>query len=587
MKSSKSKISYRCSWSRCWWIWGFITTSRLETCLDWYQGVHLGNCICMSTWPRSWKLTWNRCVLPELLDSRITSQHWLQLSDTQRQSACCLLHHHMSLWHSIHMSMVSCLTNLEIDSVSVHPSVLVLDWSFPGFFMYPVPISIVGFLIFMFTDSFGARYFSTFLFIFVFAINGTLYSWIAGAIPRPRAKRAAAYAFINSIGNSASIWTSFTYRPQDAPHYRPALGICIALQGVAALLGVWLRIILQRENKRLDRMQNEDVQLTEKDLAKLKKTADFEGIDLAAARRLQKTYRYMIWGTSRRLLDLCRCSRLSLIIRLKACMIRALEVESSGAFDIELLSTSISSEMCRPVAHLFCALESRLCYTASKVIHPGGAPLTPGVWEPAPPRKWLGYWKMQSSESTILTLGGSIQLCSIPSCSNSINWTSNTLSPTLLDPFSRNLIIMPDTIQAQQHSTDTRTKSHPICPRITSLSLQTFPIPSLLVQLRMRIVDPPVDQIEDVSRDDRSKCHCPPILTQSVNTKCMSNDTRINTKQHSISESSKSGNRDKQDRIGDTQRSDLCTDKDDARDEQTPESTEMLFPHQKIWANAG
>ena len=41
-------------------------------------------------------------------------------------------------------------------------------------------------------------------------------------------------------------------------------------------------------------MQNEDVQLTEKDLAKLKKTADFEGIDLAAARRLQKTYRYMI-----------------------------------------------------------------------------------------------------------------------------------------------------------------------------------------------------------------------------------------------------------------------------------------------------
>ena len=118
----------------------------------------------------------------------------------------------------------------------------------------------------MFTDSFGARYFSTFLFIFVFAINGTLYSWIAGAIPRP----------------------------QDAPHYRPALGICIALQGVAALLGVWLRIILQRENKRLDRMQNEDVQLTEKDLAKLKKTAEFEGIDLAAARRLQKTYRYMI-----------------------------------------------------------------------------------------------------------------------------------------------------------------------------------------------------------------------------------------------------------------------------------------------------
>lgn len=58
-------------------------------------------------------------------------------------------------------------------------------------------------------------------------------------------------------------------------------------------------------------------------------------------------------------------------------MIKALEVESSGAFDIELLSTSMSSEMCRLVAHLFCALESRLCYIASKVVHPGGFPLTP------------------------------------------------------------------------------------------------------------------------------------------------------------------------------------------------------------------
>lgn len=52
----------------------------------------------------------------------------------------------------------------------------------------------------MFTDSFGAKYFSTFLFVFVFAQNGTIYSWIAGAVPRPPAKRAAAYAFINSIG---------------------------------------------------------------------------------------------------------------------------------------------------------------------------------------------------------------------------------------------------------------------------------------------------------------------------------------------------------------------------------------------------
>src|SRR4051812_37048993 len=141
-------------------------------------------------------------------------------------------------------------------------------------------------------------------------MNGTTYAWIANAIPRPPAKRAAAFAFINSIvscvhslclitadpsqGNSASIWTPFTYRPRDRPHYRPALGLNIGLQAIAAVCGILLRLILTRRNARLERLENEDVTLSEEDLAGLRKTAEVEGIDVAAARRLQKGYRYMI-----------------------------------------------------------------------------------------------------------------------------------------------------------------------------------------------------------------------------------------------------------------------------------------------------
>lgn len=125
-------------------------------------------------------------------------------------------------------------------------------------------------------------------------MNGTVYAWIAGAIPRPPAKRAAAFAFINAFGNSASIWTPFTYRVPDRPYYRLALGINIGLQTVAAICGLTLRFILTRRNERLARLENEDVELSEKDLARLRKTAEVEGIDLAAARRLQKGYRYMI-----------------------------------------------------------------------------------------------------------------------------------------------------------------------------------------------------------------------------------------------------------------------------------------------------
>ncbi|KAK3203134.1 hypothetical protein GRF29_112g362678 [Pseudopithomyces chartarum] len=91
------------------------------------------------------------------------------------------------------------------------------------FLTYPVFVSTIGFIVFMTTDSFGPRYFSFFLMNFVFAQNGTIYAWISNAIPRPPAKRAAALAFINSIGNSASIWTPFTYFPSSGPHYRPAL----------------------------------------------------------------------------------------------------------------------------------------------------------------------------------------------------------------------------------------------------------------------------------------------------------------------------------------------------------------------------
>lgn len=55
-----------------------------------------------------------------------------------------------------------------------------------------------------------------------------------------------------------------------------------------------MKLYLERQNKQMARMENEDSQLTERDMKKLRKTAEAEGIDIAAARALQKGYRYMI-----------------------------------------------------------------------------------------------------------------------------------------------------------------------------------------------------------------------------------------------------------------------------------------------------
>jgi MFS family permease len=123
------------------------------------------------------------------------------------------------------------------------------------FYMYTAPVASVGWIIFMTTTAFGPRYFSLFLMSFVFVQRSTIYAWVASSLPRPPAKRAAAYALINALGNSASIWTPYTYRKQDSPRYILALCICIALQSLYSGVGLWLRWKLRKQNAELDRLE--------------------------------------------------------------------------------------------------------------------------------------------------------------------------------------------------------------------------------------------------------------------------------------------------------------------------------------------
>lgn len=161
------------------------------------------------------------------------------------------------------------------------------------FWIYPQPIVIVGFLLFMFTKSFAARYFSFFLMVFIFALNGTLYAWISDALPRPPAKRAASYAIINSVANTASIWTPYTYATKEAPHYVEPMAINIGMLVLSMICAVILHFYTRKQNKELDRQEAADLELDEQEVARLKKTAEFEGVDLSAARVMQKKHRYM------------------------------------------------------------------------------------------------------------------------------------------------------------------------------------------------------------------------------------------------------------------------------------------------------
>lgn len=63
---------------------------------------------------------------------------------------------------------------------------------------------------------------------------------------------------------------------------------------VAAICATILRFLLSHENKRLARMEDADAEMTSSDVRNLERTAEVEGIDIAAARRLQKGHRYIL-----------------------------------------------------------------------------------------------------------------------------------------------------------------------------------------------------------------------------------------------------------------------------------------------------
>lgn len=75
-------------------------------------------------------------------------------------------------------------------------------------------------------------------------------------------------------------------------------------------MSIILVFYLKRQNQQLRRLDDMDVELTEKELRRLKRTAELEGIDIAAARQLQKGYRYVPPRRPRRpmanhVLDIC------------------------------------------------------------------------------------------------------------------------------------------------------------------------------------------------------------------------------------------------------------------------------------------
>lgn len=78
-------------------------------------------------------------------------------------------------------------------------------------------------------------------------------AWISNTVSRPAAKKAAAIAMVNAMGNVGSIPGSYIWPRRWGPLYAESFGIEIAVLGFASVCALALRFYLRKENRRLDR----------------------------------------------------------------------------------------------------------------------------------------------------------------------------------------------------------------------------------------------------------------------------------------------------------------------------------------------
>ncbi len=133
----------------------------------------------------------------------------------------------------------------------------------------PLCVGMIGFVIAAATTKTGPRYFSLFLMLGgLFGSYNIALAWISSSFPRPRAKRASAYAIINSLGNIAQIWSPYLYPKGDAPTYTKAF-VTNSIMTAVSILGCFiLRWCLARNNAQMDREEAQMLEgSSEKDIA--------------------------------------------------------------------------------------------------------------------------------------------------------------------------------------------------------------------------------------------------------------------------------------------------------------------------------
>ncbi|KAK0642834.1 putative transporter [Lasiodiplodia hormozganensis] len=120
--------------------------------------------------------------------------------------------------------------------------------------MWPLAMAIVGFVVAAATLNTGARYFAMILMVVGgHGSNAVVVAWTQKTMLRPRVKRAAAVAFVNAIGNTSQVFSSYLYPDESAPRYTLAMSANSAFALVGIFMALLIRLVLQKANRDLER----------------------------------------------------------------------------------------------------------------------------------------------------------------------------------------------------------------------------------------------------------------------------------------------------------------------------------------------
>jgi len=144
----------------------------------------------------------------------------------------------------------------------------------------------------MSTQETAARYVSLFFLAVSYAGFALVLPFAANAVPRPPAKRAAAFGMINGIGNLGNLCGSFVWKASWGPSYRIPAGICMACLLLAIVIFGFIRQTMINDNRKFERLMHEN-QMTPAARNALEKFAELEDITVEEAIERQKHFRYV------------------------------------------------------------------------------------------------------------------------------------------------------------------------------------------------------------------------------------------------------------------------------------------------------